>query len=81
MGCPSAAESPVMNRFTPAISLLARRSVPEYYLLLAARVSGRRVLELGLRFVSCGQSLRQQIDPEYAVVSATVQTTELSLSV
>jgi len=82
MGCPSAAESPVMNRFTSAISLLARRSVPEYYLLLAARVSGRRVLELGLRFVSCGQSLRQQIDPEfYAVVSATVQTTELSLSV
>jgi len=60
MGCRSAAQSPVMNRFISAISLLARSSVPEYYLLLAARVSGRRVLELGgLGFVSCGQSLRQ----------------------
>jgi hypothetical protein len=70
-----------MNRFTSAISLLARSSVPEYHLLLAARVSGRRVLELGgYGLCPAVRACASMIDPEsYAVVSATVQATELFL--
>jgi hypothetical protein len=48
----------LLNRFTAAISLLARNAVPEYYLVLVARFWGNEIAGWGKRFVSRSQKVR-----------------------
>jgi hypothetical protein len=65
----------VLNRFTPQFLFLARNKLPEYYLVLAARVSGRRGCCVGFDGLCPAVKTRfTTIAPEVcAVVSATTQ--------